>query len=77
MATDLEAGQPQRATKMQPPVRNKSARKLIAMSNRELKEHVSRRLPRSRKQGTRGKGKQNRTEEREEKKGLLKRFLIS
>lgn len=50
MATDLEVGEPQRAREMQPPVKSKIARKFIAMSNRELKENLRRRLPASRKQ---------------------------
>lgn len=65
MATDLEVGEPQRAREMQPPVKNKIARKLIAMSNRELKENLRRRLPASGKQY---QGKRKRRKKRKKKR---------
>lgn len=73
MATDLEVGQPQRATERDPPARNNIARKLIAMSSKELKEYLSRRVPAGGKQGTREKGSEKGSEKRLMKKkfGLL------
>jgi len=82
MATDLEVGQPQRVTEIHPPVKNKIHRKFIALSNREQKELLRKRVPASGKQGTRGKGRLKGREKGREKRliknifGLLGKGLL-
>lgn len=70
MATDLKVGQPLRDTGMGPPVKNRIAGKLIAMSNRELKEQLKRGLPASRKQHTIEKGR-----EKGREKMFIKKYI--